>query len=139
LTGSLKKKEGIMKIEDGRVLELRIIIDMKSLDHENNDLKSHLRNEDFFEVNTFTTATFELLKPIIITNNTAILVGNMTIKNITKEEIIKAKISNKSLSFSHIMNRTIYGIKFNSPSFFKKIKENAIADEFILEGRLIFQ
>jgi len=128
-----------MKIEDGRVLELRIIIDMKSLDHENNDLKSHLRNEDFFEVNTFTTATFELLKPIIITNNTAILVGNMTIKNITKEEIIKAKISNKSLSFSHIMNRTIYGIKFNSPSFFKKINENAIADEFILEGRLIFQ
>lgn len=138
LTGSLKVKEGSITIEGNKIMTLEITIDMKSLDHENTDLKSHLRNEDFFEVNTFKTATFSILKPVTIDNNKAILVGKMTIKNITKEETIQVDISKNVLTFSHIIDRTTYDVKFNSPSLFKKMKENAIADEFLLEGKLIF-
>lgn len=37
------------------------------------------------------------------------------------------------------MDRTQYGVNHNSPSIFKRLKEDAIADEFVLKGELIFQ
>lgn len=139
LTGSLNTKYGVVKIKNDTITSLNIEIDMKSLDHKNADLKTHLRSKDFFEVNTYNTATFELTKPAVIEDNKAILIGNMTIKDITKEETIEVTIKDQTLTFNHTIDRTIYGIKFNSPSFFKKMKENAIADEFILNGLLSFK
>lgn len=139
LSGILKAKEGSLKTNKDTILSLKVSIDMNSLNHENSDLKTHLRSNDFFEVETFETATFEITKPVIIKNNKAILVGNMTIKDITKEETIVVSIKEKTMYFNHIIDRTTYGIKFNSPSFFKKMKENAIADAFVLEGKLIFE
>ena len=63
----------------------------------------------------------------------------MTIKDISKTESFTIKIDEdyKELTFNISIDRTIYGVKFNSPSFFKKMKENAIADEFKLKGSLI--
>ncbi|MFK7783033.1 YceI family protein [Psychroserpens sp.] len=139
LTGSIKVKEGAIEIKDNTLLSLVIVIDMKSLNHENSDLKSHLKNKDFFEVNAFPVATFKLSKPVIINNNEAILIGQMTIKNISKEETIKVLIINNTITLNHSIDRTSYGVKFNSPSFFKKMKENAIADEFAINGKLYFE
>ena len=138
LTGSLKTIEGSIKIENGEIVVLNVIIDMKSLDHNDTNLRTHLRSKDFFEVEKYIKSSFKLVKPAKIKNNKVILIGEITIKDITKDETITATFINKSLSFEHIMDRTIYGVKFNSPSFFKKIKENAIADEFTLKGNLFF-
>lgn len=139
LTGTLKVKSGEITIENDSIKTLRITIDMKSLNHENSDLKKHLRGKDFFEVKTHTKATFELSEPVIINNNEAQITGKMTIKGITKTESFTIKINEdySSLSFNITIDRTSYGVKFNSPSFFKKMKENAIADEFKLKGNLI--
>jgi len=139
LSGSLNVKEGSAKVNKDSILSLKVVIDMKSLNHDNSDLKKHLRSEDFFEVKTYKTATFEITEPVIIENNKAVLVGNMTIKNITKKETIEVVIKDKTMRFNHRLDRTTYGIKFNSPTFFKKMKENAIADEFILDGTLHFK
>lgn len=139
LTGSLKAEKGQITIKDDHIQSLNVIINMKSLDHENKDLKSHLRSADFFEVDTYTKATFKLLKPSKIENGKATVTGTMTIKGQSKEETIELTIKDDTLSFNHIMDRTAYGIKFNSPSFFKKMKENAIADNFELKGTLIFK
>jgi polyisoprenoid-binding protein YceI len=139
LTGTLKAKAGFIKIADNTITDLKIIINMKSLNHENKDLTKHLRGKDFFEVNTFPEAFFEIYEPIKIVDNKAILLGKMTINGITKEEIISVLINKKSMSFECELNRTDYGVKFNSPSFFKKMKENAIADNFLLNGELVFK
>lgn len=139
LTGSLKAEEGQITIEDNRIQSLKVTINMKSLDHENRDLKKHLRSADFFEVNTYTTATFNLLEPAQIVNGKAVVKGTMTIKGQSQQETIEVTIKGDTLSFDHIMDRTAYGIKYNSPSFFKKMKENAIADNFELKGTLIFK
>lgn len=37
------------------------------------------------------------------------------------------------------LDRTAYGIHFNSPSIMKKMKDQANADEFILVGKLVFE
>lgn len=141
LTGSIKAKSGSILIINDSIKELEVIINMKSLHHSNKDLKNHLRNKDFFEVKKYQTATFKLVNAVKLNDGEIILIGNMTIKNITKKEKIKVAIntSNKiTIEFKTNLDRTKYGVKFNSPSFFKKMKENAIADEFMLKTKLVF-
>ena len=142
LTGSLQAKSGEISITNDSIKELTVIIDMKSLHHENKDLKKHLRNKDFFEVKKHQIAVFTLLNPVKINNRKTTLIGSMSIKNNTNTEEVEVKIfKDKTLKirFTTTLDRTKYGVKFNSPSFFKKMKENAIADEFILKSELIFK
>ncbi len=136
LNGTLKIKNGIINIENDSIKILTITIDMENLNHENDDLKKHLRGKDFFEVKTYKTATFSLNKPVSINNGEATLRGEMRIKDITKMETFTIKLNTdySNLSFDISIDRTAYGIKFNSPSFFEEMKENAIADEFKLKG-----
>ena len=140
-TGTLKVKSGEILIENDSIKSLNISIDMKSLDHENKDLKTHLRGEDFFEVKTFTEATFKLSQVIPISNGEAVITGMMTIKDISKTESFTIKLNGNysELSIDVSIDRTDYGVNFNSPSFFKKMKENAIADQFKLNGNLIIE
>ena len=141
LTGNLKTKTGDALVDNNTIQKLKVVINMKSLHHKNTDLKYHLKGTDFFEVKTYKTATFTLTKPAIIKGNKVTLIGLMTIKNITKKEEIKATVSLKKklqINFSSVLDRTKYGVQFNSPSIFKKMKENAIADEFVLKSTLVF-
>lgn len=141
LTGTLKAKKGMVIIENDTIKKLEVEIDMKSLHHDNKDLKNHLKNKDFFEVKKFEKATFTLTNPAKIINGKANLEGNMMIKNKLHKEIITIQLINDktiTLSFETELDRTKYGVKFNSPSFFKKMKENAIADNFVLKSTLIF-
>lgn len=142
LTGSLKPKKGLIKMQGNTITELTVIIDMKSLYHDNNDLKRHLKSADFFEVKKYVEATFTLSISSKIVNGKTQLEGNMTIKGTTKSEVIPVVLNmleeSVILEFDTTFDRTSYGIKHNSPSFFKSLKENAIADEFKLSGKLIF-
>jgi len=143
LTGTLNVEKGAIEIIDNTITKLEIAINMKSLDHENGDLKSHLRGTDFFNVNRYKKATFKLSKPVILEKESTILTGMMIIKEKRHKENIKVTIlqsdDNLTLSFDHTMDRTTYGVKYNSPSFFKSLKQNAIADEFTLKGNLRFE
>ncbi len=140
--GTLKVKEATLKMEDDRIDQLDIIVDMKSLEQENTQLRDHLRNEDFFHVAKFPTASFSLTEPCNISSNNVILKGIFTIRGVKKTENIAAEIVETEegiqLKFKARMNRTEYNIKYNSPSFFKKLKENAIDDYFTIEGELNF-
>ncbi|MGV6830454.1 MAG: YceI family protein [bacterium] len=137
-SGSINVKSGKITLEDSLITSLKIIVDMKSLDHENADLKKHLRNKDFFEVKKYTEAIFQIDEPVEIKNNQAEVIGKMTIKGITREEKVLLNFKDQTMNFNIQLDRTKYNIKFNSPSFFKKLKENAIADEFNLKGELVF-
>ncbi|RNC84156.1 MAG: YceI family protein [Winogradskyella sp.] len=141
LTGTLNVKNGSITIDNDSITSLNIIIDMKSLDHENGDLKKHLRSKDFFEVNTYKEASYSISEPVQINNGKAIITGKMKIKDIEKDETFIVALNNdySELTFNISMDRTLYGVKFNSPSFFKKMKENAIADEFKLKGSLVLE
>lgn len=141
LTGSIKAKEGKLKIENDTIKNLEVVINMKSIHHENKDLKKHLKNKDFFEVNKFEDATFILTKPSVIDDNEAYVVGNLKIKDKTHQKVVIVTLvenDNITLSFNTKLDRTKYGVTFNSPNFFKKMKENAIADEFTLKSELVF-
>lgn len=141
LSGSVQIKSGVFTIENNKITNFEIKIDMKSIDHENKDLKNHLKGKDFFEVNTYKTAKFTLTEQAQIIDGYASLIGIMTIKNISKEEtlLLKVDLVNNLLLGNIQINRTAYGASFNSPSLFEKLKEDAIADEFSLEYKLVIE
>ena len=66
----------------------------------------------------------------------------MSIKNKAVSEEITAwiNITDKlvTITFDAELDRTQYGITYNSPSLFTKLKDQAIADEFNLKGKLSF-
>ena len=136
LSGTIDIKRVSSKISSNRIEDLIIEIDMTSLNHENTDLKTHLRSKDFFEVDRFQTASFELSQPTNITDGRARLEGILSIKGIKKQKTFEVSIVDKVLILDIVINRIDYGITFNSPTIFEKMKDQAIADDFKLEGQI---
>ncbi|MEL6812017.1 MAG: YceI family protein [Bacteroidota bacterium] len=141
--GTLGILNGSISYTSEEITALSMVVDMRTLEQENTQLRDHLRAKDFFYVKKFPVATFILSSPVKIENGTANLTGKMTIRGEAQDEDIKASliISEEGIrvSFNHTMDRTRYGVNHNSPSIFKKLKENAIADEFVLKGALRFK
>ena len=126
-----------------QITNLSIVIDMGSLEQENVQLKAHLRKKDFFYVDKFPVATFILAEKVAIKNGKAKLTGKMTIRGTANTEVFEALIGfteeTITIAIHQVLDRTHYEINYNSPSIFKKIKENAIADNFVLKGKLVFK
>ncbi|NND63289.1 MAG: YceI family protein [Flavobacteriaceae bacterium] len=141
--GTLEVTNALLKIEDDQITQLEILVDMKSLDQEIEQLRKHLREKDFFYVNKFPEATFKLTKEVEVQSEKVELEGKFTIRGIENEEMVTAILTkNESeviINFQTKMNRTAYGIKYNSPSFFKRLKENAIDDYFTIKGEIVLQ
>ena len=125
------------------IISLSIIVDMESLDQENSQLKEHLLDKDFFHVKKYPTAQFELKEQAFFVDDNVNLKGTLTIKKVTKTEefVASVHISEEQITLTiyETLDRTDYGINYNSPSVFKKMKENLIADEFVLKGTLVFK
>ena len=140
--GTLQIRKATAVYHDNTLQSLEITVDMTSLYQENKRLMGHLRDKDFFHVKKYKTATFVLTEAINTDTTTNTLVGYMTIKDTKHKENVKATISIQgdtiTITFDHKMDRTVYGVTYNSPSIFKSIKENAIADDFTLKGTLVF-
>jgi len=141
--GSLEIRSAEITYTLEEIITLSIVVDMASLKQENKQLQDHLKREDFFFVEQYPKATFELSKKAMILDGKCILEGLMAIRGESRKELIEvvATISEGkiSLQLDHIMDRTRYGVNHNSPSIFKRLKENAIADQFVLKGHLEFQ
>lgn len=113
---------------------------MKDLDIEDagyrGKLEGHLKSADFFDVEKFPTATFKIKS---VNGNT--ISGDMTIKGKTNPVSFPANISisNGKLNASAeiTIDRTKYGLIYNSKSFFASIGDKAIYDDFKLVVKLV--
>lgn len=140
--GTLHIKNAAIIYENSTISTLEIQVDMTSLDQENKQLSGHLRAKDFFHVKKYKTAIFTLDEPAEVTAGNGVLKGTMTIKDTSNKEQVKATITMQgdtiTVTFNHTMDRTVYGVTYNSPSIFKSLKENVIADDLTLRGTLVF-
>ncbi len=141
LTGNIKLKNYDIQLQGDTLKTAAITIDMASISHENKDLEKHLKDKDFFDVTKFPTATFETEKIEYTSASTATATGNLTIKGVTKQIQIPLKIENeagnKILTTKMSIDRTIYGIKYNSKSFFGDLGDKAIKNKFDLAFEII--
>lgn len=142
LSGTLQIKAAEVDVVENAIQSANFIFDMKTIDGENKDLTKHLKSKDFFKVKKYKTTTFKLIELTVDTDNQFIVNGEVTIKGTTKRIVfpIQVNFSNNQLTVKGqaTINRTDFGITFNSPSFFEKLKDHAIADNFDLNFALTF-
>ena len=143
LSGSLQAENAQLKMEDGQLLSANILIDMKSLEAENKDLQKHLCSKDFFEVKKYPEASFVLTESTPFTTGRQKLRGNLIIKKQSHPAEIQIEIMKQQGKYvvkgNIKIDRTQYGIYYNSPNVFTNLKEQAIADEFELNFSLHFK
>ena len=130
-----------------------VTVDMKTL--KATDIKDadshakfvgHMSSDDFFSVEKYPTSTFKIVSVTPIKGATAdannvTIAGDMTIRDVTQRISFPAKAGVKngvaSASGTVTIDRTKYGLKYGSKSFFDSIGDKAIYDEFTLNFNVI--
>lgn len=141
--GTIKFESGDVTIKDGKLESGKFVADMNSLTSVDlkddadqlGKLNGHLKSGDFFEVEKFPTASYEITKitPLAEGDYNTLLDGNLTIKGITKPVAFKANVSVKDGVVSIAtepkdIQREEFGVKFQAPA-----ANGAIKDEVTLQ------
>lgn len=126
-TGTIALKSGTVSVEDGALTGGTFVIDMTSI--KNTDLPAdkganlvgHLSTGDFFEVDKYDTAKFEITGVEAVTEDgiTHRITGNLTMKDITKSITIPAKIGITGSEFAaatpqFVINRTEWNVMYGA-------------------------
>lgn len=151
--GTISLQSGELKVEKGELKGGEFVIDMNSivvLDIENPGanakLVGHLKNDDFFSVEKYPTAKLSINKVMKLKDNdkglTHNVYGQLTIKGITEEVVIPAKISTDkagkiSATAEFTVDRTKYDIKYGSSTFFPSIADKAIYNDMYFKVNLV--
>ena len=116
------------------------VTDLKDAEY-NAKLTGHLKNDDFFGVEKYPVAKFDIQSVTPSGADKYTIKGKLTIKGITNEVSFPADVKttgNKLTANAKIeVDRTKYGIKYNSASFFSSIGDKAINDTFDLNVSLV--
>lgn len=140
--GKIKLQDGVLKVRDNELIGGTVTIDMNTLsvtDLEGDrqaKLEGHLKNDDFFSVPTFPTASFEIasVSPVDTINGaTHLIAGNLQIKDITKSVSFPANIrfvgdAILATSQPFMINRTEWGVNYRS-GLLGTVKDRIIDDE----------
>ncbi len=141
LSGRIEAKGGTIRFTGDRLTQGELVIDMQTLvsdDYE--QLTRHLKSADFFHVDSYPEAIFTLSEAS--TADVSGILGRLRIKGTEREQAIPLEIHRKNevleLRGKVKIDRTAFHVNYNSPSIFKNLKENAIADTFELAFQLSF-
>lgn len=143
-TGTVAVESGDLAMRDGAIIAGSFVLDMTTLDatdegmDEETEAKliGHLSTGDFFEVEKYPSASFT------ITGATAdSLTGNLTIKDISKSisfpytMSVEGNAVTANATFS--IDRTQWGVTFNSGNFFENLGEHLINDAVQFDVALV--
>lgn len=125
--GSIGVQEGNFLVEGGKLVGGTITIDMNSIHNEDIEdegkrgyLEGHLKSQDFFFVDSFPTAVFEIVSVVDPTEEFkySIVTGNLTMRGVTNSiefpvdiEIVEDGVKFMAPTFS--IDRTKWGVKFH--------------------------
>ncbi|GAB3639658.1 YceI family protein [Spirosoma arcticum] len=130
-SGTLQLAKGQVTRNGNQISSATMTLDMTTIRHENGQLQTHLRDEAFFDVTRFPTATFVLRA---LTGTTA--TGQLTLKGVTKSVSFPVVVSQEGTGLRikgrAVVDRTQFGIRYNSTSFFSGLGDQAIKNEFAL-------
>ena len=143
LTGMINCERGELNKVDGEIQRVQLLIDMRSLSSEVSKLTRHLKSEDFFAVKDYPVATFTGMEINYRSRDSAVVTGDLQIRGVSASQQIPFSISSDTdgglrITGVAIVDRTKFGIYYNSPNYFKNLKQNAISDEFRLAFDLVF-
>jgi len=156
-TGEIKVKYGNFLFLDTVLVGGEIVVDMSSIictdieDEANNaKLVNHLKSEDFFNVDSFSTAKIKIKKMIPYgefdtrqeesTGQVYKAIADLTIKDITKEIKFKINLYKYTSGSGYVsastrieIDRSDFDVKYGSGSFFDALGDKIIYDEIRLD------
>ena len=141
--GTINLLNGSLNFVDNVLVGGKFAMDMTTINTTDiegdykNKLDGHLKADDFFGVAKHKTATL-LFTSVTKNGDSYAVVGDMTIKGITNKVSFDLALTDDTATTSLKIDRTKYGIKYGSASFFDGIKDKAIYDEFDLAVKLKF-
>ena len=107
----------------------------------NQKLIGHLKSDDFFGVAKYPQSTLEVKKVDFKSGNVYHFTADLTIKGITSPVEFDAEVIETSgqLTATGVLtvNRTKFGIKYGSGSFFEGLGDKMIYDDFTLSFKLV--
>ena len=150
--GTIGIKSGRFYVFEGDLVGGEVVIDMNQivvLDIENPNsnarLQAHLESDDFFAVEEYPEARFEITNVEAVEEEIADIThrvfGNMTIRGITHGIAFNANIDfsgDSMLAFAAFdLDRTRWNVRFGSGSIFEDLGDSAINDDFGLTLNLV--
>lgn len=137
--GDIKIKSGKLVLDHGRLVGGEFVIDMSTIntldmsEKYNEKLNSHLRNEDFFNVDKFPTAKLSITDLQITERTKYEITADLTIKGKTHSITFNADVKIQGNAYLATANfkidRTKWDIKYKSGNFFQDLGDKAILDE----------
>lgn len=154
LTGTIQFKYGTLTTDaEGVITKGEFVLDMHSIrnvdirdEQAARDLEAHLKDDDFFSVSKFPTATF------VITSVTPLLAfpqqdrflvkGKLTMKGITHALEFPATLTREGNSIRAAakvtINRTWWDVNYQSKAIFASLKDGIISDYVDITLQLFF-
>ncbi|MBU2915524.1 YceI family protein [Reichenbachiella agariperforans] len=145
--GTVVVKEADLKLKGTELKGGSFTVDMTTISSTDlegewkDKLDGHLKNDDFFGVATYPTSTFKITKVQKTAEGKYNVTGDITIKgtteSITFPTTVTAEGDKVTTNATITLNRTKYGVKYGSSSFFDNLGDKAISDEFKLIVTLV--
>jgi polyisoprenoid-binding protein YceI len=150
--GTIMLSEGMIEVKDGTAAG-SFTIDMNSIkatslgggkEGQESGLEKHLKSKDFFNVETYPTATMKIasVTPIEGVAHRYTVVGELTLLGKTNAVTFPADIYTKEdgtlmANATVSIDRTVWGITYGSGSFFDNLANNAIDNNINLDLSLV--
>jgi len=140
-TGYLSVGNGTVTVENNKLVGASVDMDLNTIvctdltDAEwNKKLIGHLKSDDFFSVEKYPVANFEITSLKSVGNGEHDVTGKLTIKGITNEISFPASVTVengivKALGTAKV-DRTKWNIRYGSGKFFEGLGDKMIYDEF---------
>ncbi|RZK37818.1 MAG: YceI family protein [Hymenobacter sp.] len=146
--GTMQFTGGNLEVRNNAVVGGMVTVDMKTMkatditDADNHaKFVGHMSSADFFDAPTYPTSTFKItsITPIAGAKgdaDNATIAGDMTIKGVTQKisfpAIVGVKNGVAAAKGKVTIDRTKFGLKYGSKTFFDSIGDKAINDDFTL-------
>ena len=145
--GTINIKSGELMLSDGAIVGGIFTIDMNTINNidledaeSNAKLVNHLKSPDFFDIEKYPNAVFQITSVEPISGNPESnhsITGNLTMKDVTRSITFPAMItmddeSVNATSPAFVLDRTQWNVQFGSKTLFSNLKDKFINDDMSL-------
>jgi polyisoprenoid-binding protein YceI len=142
--GTVAFKEGNLIFKGKKLTGGSFVVDMTSLTSTDltgeylGKLNGHLKSEDFFGTEKFPTSKLVFKSIGDKGNGVYSVTADLTIKDVTAPVKFEITVTGSTAKANVSIDRTKYGIKYGSGSFFDNLGDKTINDQFDLAVTLEF-
>jgi len=145
--GTVNIEKGMLMIDHGTLVGGEFSIDMTSISNtdmegrKKENFEGHLKSDDFFDVEQFPLAIITITRAEKGEGDSYKIVADLTIKGITHPVTFPAKVTMNGKNFSATakikIDRTKWGVEYNSGNFVKDLGDKLILDEILFDVYLL--